>query len=323
MRDPERQSPRANPTPDIRILGAVSRRDFMHLGAGFVVLTSIGACSRPVGPPDDRRELRVLRPEDLLSLHFELRNLRIESGGWGPARLVRIDDARDALLLVTVPRPAHCRASIPQRHVGPARRYRTAGPNRGSRSRPDWYFGCPLMSTSSSSHSSRCSHGISWNNGRRTLMPTARARCRVPTDRGSSCLSVSRWRPIHWRAGPMPPAGREQRPHRAVAHATCVRETRQPLDGRHPRCRICARGRFRDGVVRRRSLVPGREERPSENPDPVADGRLARSYAGAGNPKPRPTYLAGNTRQRRVRTNVSSSSAAKGSCIRSAIARPC
>ena len=75
----------------------------MHLGAGFVVLTSIGACSRPVGPPDDRRELRVLRPEDLLSLHFELRNLRIESGGWGPARLVRIDDARDALLVVTFP----------------------------------------------------------------------------------------------------------------------------------------------------------------------------------------------------------------------------
>lgn len=75
----------------------------MYLSAGLVVLAGAGGCSPPVGPPDERGEFRVLRPDDLLSLHFELRNLRIETDGRGPPRLVRIDDAADAYLVVQFP----------------------------------------------------------------------------------------------------------------------------------------------------------------------------------------------------------------------------
>lgn len=75
----------------------------MYLGAALAVFAGTKGCSRPGRVPDERSELRILRPEDLLSLHFELRNLRIVDAGWGPARLVRIDESGDAFLVIQFP----------------------------------------------------------------------------------------------------------------------------------------------------------------------------------------------------------------------------
>jgi hypothetical protein len=51
-------------------------------------------------PADDRRFFRWLRGADMLSLGFELRNLRIEHRYRSNARLLRIDSAREAFLVV-------------------------------------------------------------------------------------------------------------------------------------------------------------------------------------------------------------------------------
>ncbi|MCP4381803.1 MAG: hypothetical protein GY798_10400 [Hyphomicrobiales bacterium] len=98
-----RRSSRATPGKLARNAGALSRRDFVTLGVGLAALASLGACSGPGAIPDPRSAFRILRPEDLLSLHFEFRNLRIESNGRLPARLVRIDETQDAFVLVRFP----------------------------------------------------------------------------------------------------------------------------------------------------------------------------------------------------------------------------
>ena len=103
LRQPTTPSSSAGADTVVGMCGPVSRRDVLYLGAGLVALATIPGCSRPEGPPDERTELRILRPEDLLSLRIALRNLRIESDGRGPARLARIDAGREASVLVRFP----------------------------------------------------------------------------------------------------------------------------------------------------------------------------------------------------------------------------
>jgi hypothetical protein len=103
LRQPTTPSSSAGAHTVVGRCGSVSRRDVLYLGAGLVALAAIPGCSRPEGPPDERTELRILRPDDLLSLHVALRNLRIEPNGRGPARLARIDARREASVLVRFP----------------------------------------------------------------------------------------------------------------------------------------------------------------------------------------------------------------------------
>ena len=103
LRDPKERSSSASTETILRNVGTVSRRDFIYLSAALAVFAGTAGCSCPGGPPDERSEFRVLRPEDLLSLRYELRNLRIVQSGWGPPRLIRIDDSSDAFLVIQFP----------------------------------------------------------------------------------------------------------------------------------------------------------------------------------------------------------------------------
>ena len=60
-------------------------------------------CSRPDEPVDERNGFQIVRVADLLSLRFELRNLRIEHRRRETARLVRIRHDEDAFIMVRFP----------------------------------------------------------------------------------------------------------------------------------------------------------------------------------------------------------------------------
>lgn len=78
----------------------LSRRQFLALNSALLLSSALPGCSSPAMPGDERRFFRWLRGEDMLSLGFELRNLRIEHRYRSNARLLRIDSAREAFLVV-------------------------------------------------------------------------------------------------------------------------------------------------------------------------------------------------------------------------------
>lgn len=81
----------------------LSRRDFFRLNLALLLFAGSSGCSRPDEPLDQRSEFRIIRVDDLLSLRFELRNLRIEHRRREPARLVRIRPDEDGVMLVGFP----------------------------------------------------------------------------------------------------------------------------------------------------------------------------------------------------------------------------
>jgi hypothetical protein len=96
-------------------IGNLSRRDFIRLNLALLVMAGTSSCSWPYAPRDKRSEFRILRVDDLLALHFELHNLRIEHRLRKPARLVRIRDGEDALLLVGFPGQHILEQAYPER----------------------------------------------------------------------------------------------------------------------------------------------------------------------------------------------------------------
>ncbi|MEE4108133.1 MAG: hypothetical protein V2I24_02230, partial [Halieaceae bacterium] len=82
------------------IADGLSRRQFLALNSALLLSSALPGCSSPAMPADERRFFRWLRGEDMLSLGFELRNLRIEHRYRSNARLLRIDTAREAFLVV-------------------------------------------------------------------------------------------------------------------------------------------------------------------------------------------------------------------------------
>lgn len=83
--------------------GGLSRRDFFRLNLALALFAGASGCSRPGEPPDTRDAFQIIRVDDLLSLRFELRNLRIEHRRREPARLVRIRPDEDGVILVGFP----------------------------------------------------------------------------------------------------------------------------------------------------------------------------------------------------------------------------
>jgi hypothetical protein len=96
---PDRESPSAAISLPARTDG-LSRRQFLALNSALLLASTLPGCSGRDMPPDDRRLFRWLRGDDMLSLAFELRNLRIEHRYRSSARLLRMDAARDAFLVV-------------------------------------------------------------------------------------------------------------------------------------------------------------------------------------------------------------------------------
>ena len=84
-------------------LGNLSRRDFIRFNLALLALAGTASCRWPDDLPDERSTLRLMRAEDLLALTFEWRNLRIQHRGRQPARLVRIRENQEALLIVGFP----------------------------------------------------------------------------------------------------------------------------------------------------------------------------------------------------------------------------
>ncbi|MEM7276734.1 MAG: hypothetical protein AAF385_01305 [Pseudomonadota bacterium] len=82
---------------------SISRRDFLYLNSVLIAAAGVGACGARIEIVDDRRAFHVLRPEDLLSLRFDLINLRIEHRSDSPGYLVRESAGKDAQLLVSFP----------------------------------------------------------------------------------------------------------------------------------------------------------------------------------------------------------------------------
>jgi hypothetical protein len=100
--------------------GGLSRRDFIRLNLALLVLAGTSSCSWSDAPADDRSAFRILRMEDLLSLRFELHNLRIEHRWRKPARLVRIRPGQDAFVRVGFPGQHILEEAFPEgRHAGP------------------------------------------------------------------------------------------------------------------------------------------------------------------------------------------------------------
>jgi hypothetical protein len=83
--------------------GGLSRRQFIYINSALLVAATTPSCSRPGQPRDERNEFRVIRAADMLSLRFELTNLRIEHRYRRAARLVRIDPNRESFLAVGFP----------------------------------------------------------------------------------------------------------------------------------------------------------------------------------------------------------------------------
>ncbi len=81
----------------------LSRRDFFRLNLGLVLLAGSSGCRRPDEPIDQRNAFNLFRATDLLSLRFELQNLRIEHRRREPARLIRIRADQDAFIVVRFP----------------------------------------------------------------------------------------------------------------------------------------------------------------------------------------------------------------------------
>ena len=149
LRDPTERSSLVGTETILRHVGTVSRRDFIYLSATLAVFAGTVGCSRPGGAPDERVEFRVLRPEDLLSLHFELRNLRIVDTGRGPPRLVRIDETSDALLVIGFP-GQHIAEEVFNEAVSGLDAPISLPVRRQWRNRRGWCFGFRPASTSSS-----------------------------------------------------------------------------------------------------------------------------------------------------------------------------
>ena len=103
MRD-DRKRPRGDGAAIARDdLLLLSRRDFIRLNSSLILLAGTSSCSWPEEPVDDRTEFRIVRAADLLTLRFELRNLRIVHFRNRPSKLVRIRPGEDALLRVGFP----------------------------------------------------------------------------------------------------------------------------------------------------------------------------------------------------------------------------
>ncbi len=83
--------------------GDLSRRDFIRLNLALLILAGTSSCSWSDATPDERSAFRILRMEDLLSLRFELQNLRIEHRWRKPARLVRMRPGQDAFVSIGFP----------------------------------------------------------------------------------------------------------------------------------------------------------------------------------------------------------------------------
>ena len=115
-------------------IGNLSRREFIRLNLALLVMAGMSSCSWPYEPHDDRREFRIFRVNDLLALRFELRNLRIEHRLRKPARLMRIRDDEDALLLVDFPGQHILEQAYPEKEgadsIMPPARSRIASPSR-------------------------------------------------------------------------------------------------------------------------------------------------------------------------------------------------
>lgn len=114
--------------------GNLSRREFIRLNMAFLVLAGTSSCGWPDAPPDERNAFRILRVDDLLALHFELQNLRIEHRLRKPARLVRIRPGEDALVRVGFPGQHIIEQAYPEgKHTEPIllpARSRMARPSR-------------------------------------------------------------------------------------------------------------------------------------------------------------------------------------------------
>ena len=100
MRDKPHDPSDETPVSDVETQAGLSRRDFLRLNLALLALAGTPACTGPDRRPDTRRALRLLRADDLLSLHVELENLEIVDRSYRPALLRRSVPGRDAFLVV-------------------------------------------------------------------------------------------------------------------------------------------------------------------------------------------------------------------------------